>query len=289
MLAAGRSRIDAALADLRQARNIQLFVLFVETTGNRTVTDYADEVARRSSLGGNDALLVVAVGDRSDALWRGGQLRDALTDRELEAILSNRVEPLLAQGDFPGAVGACANGLAEAVAGTASGNGAAWRCRSGAGTVAAAPGVLVSAGGLWPGVGPRSAGASAPPPRRPRSQTEERAQEANELLIRADEAVRDAEEEMAFAEAQFGSAEVVPYREAVARASADLKVGVRPASAAGRRRARVARGAPTARRADTGARPRAQTALDEQRQRIEQLRDVERRAPEILAALPGSA
>jgi len=32
---------------------------------------------------------------------------------------------------------------------------------------------------------------------------------------------------------------------------------------------------------------RAQTALDEQRRRIEQLRDVERRAPEILSSLPG--
>src|SRR5215203_2836508 len=38
VLASGRSRIDASLAELRRARNVQLFVLFVETTGNRTVT-----------------------------------------------------------------------------------------------------------------------------------------------------------------------------------------------------------------------------------------------------------
>ena len=50
VLASGRSRIDASLAELRRTRNVQLFVLFVETTGNRTVTEYADDIARRSSL-----------------------------------------------------------------------------------------------------------------------------------------------------------------------------------------------------------------------------------------------
>ena len=94
----------AALTDLRQARNIQLFVLFVESTGNRTVTEYADEVARRSSLGGNDALLVVADHRSQRRALARRALRDALTDRELEAILSERVEPLLARGDFAGAV-----------------------------------------------------------------------------------------------------------------------------------------------------------------------------------------
>jgi len=282
-LAAGRSRIDAALSDLRARRNMQLFVLFVETTDNLTVTDYADEVARRSSLGGNDALLVVAVGDRSDALWRGSQLRESLTDRELEAILSNRVEPLLARGDFPGAVVAATNSLADAVV-TSS---------DAPGTTSPGPGlapivlvILVAVGGIWLWgffSKRRTERASADAAAR---QTEQRAHEANALLIRADEALRDAEQEIEFAEAQFGQTEVGPYREAVAHASTDLKAAFTlrqqldddvPESPEARRQLveQIVEYA-----------SRAQAALDQQRQRIEQLRDIERRAPEILAGLP---
>ena len=48
VLGMGRSQIEAALSGLRQTRNVQLFVLFVETTGTRTITEYADEVGRAS-------------------------------------------------------------------------------------------------------------------------------------------------------------------------------------------------------------------------------------------------
>src|SRR5262249_15457824 len=88
VLAGGRAQIDRALSDLLQGQNVQLWVLFVETTGDRTVTEFADEVARRNSLGGNDALLVVALTDRTSALWRGSSSLQRLTDRALEGILS---------------------------------------------------------------------------------------------------------------------------------------------------------------------------------------------------------
>jgi hypothetical protein len=289
VLASGRPRIEASLADLQRNRNVQLFVLFTETTGNQTVTAFADQVASRSSLGGNDALLVVALQDRSDALWRGGQLRDSLTDRELESIISNRVEPLLAQGDFPGAVVAGTEGLAAAVAGNASGNGTSGTGTSGTGGLGMTPILLLAGAGvgglwLWGRNSKRkgqqvSAEAAA-------QQTERRAAEANDLLIRADESLRNAEQEMAFAEAQFGPAEVVPYREAVARASTDLK----SAFALRQQLDDDVPESPEARAKlveqileQAG---RAQATLDEQQKRLDLLRDIERRAPEILAGLP---
>ena len=83
VLAGGRARIEIALRDLLETRNVQLFVLFVESTGDRSVTEFTNEVARRNSLGGNDALLLVALNDRTDAIWRGSQTLARLSDREL--------------------------------------------------------------------------------------------------------------------------------------------------------------------------------------------------------------
>src|SRR5207244_12755455 len=97
-----------------KSHDVQLWVLLVETTGGTTVTDYANQVARANSLGGNDALLVVALADRTDAFWRGSQSLQRLTDRELETVPSQGGEPRLAQGDFPGAVVAAAGGLGQA-------------------------------------------------------------------------------------------------------------------------------------------------------------------------------
>ena len=284
VLAADRARIEMALAELLQSHNVQLFVLFVESTGGRTVTRFADEVARGNSLGGNDALLVVALSDRTDALWRGSQSLSRLTDRELEDVLSRRVEPLLARGEYAEAVVACADGIASA-----AGEGSARPGRPAGGGLNLWPLLLVlllALGGIaiWRAISAR---------RRRRQtdeqharQTEELAREANALLIRADEALRDAQEEMGFAEAQFSEADVAPYREAMARASEELKTAFTVRQQLddavpedpGTRRRLVEEIVEHARR--------AQALLDEQAQRLEQLRDLERRAPEVLAALP---
>jgi hypothetical protein len=204
-LANGQAEIDAALADLRESRNIQLFVLFVDSTGSRSVTDYADEAARRSSLGGNDALLVVALTDRSDALWRGSLLEERLTDRELGEILSERVEPSLASGDFAGAVVAGARGIAEADGGSGLTGG------FGAGPLLALIGIAILViGGLWLWNRYATRRRQRQAAEAYAKQTEQIDQQANALLIAADEAVRDAQDEIRFAEHQFGEVEVVP-------------------------------------------------------------------------------
>jgi uncharacterized membrane protein YgcG len=286
VLANGRAQIEAALTELRESRNVQLFVLFVESTGNLSVTEYADEVARRSSLGGNDALLVVALEDRSDALWRGAALRDRLTDDELEKVLAEQVEPLLMRGDFAGAAVAAADGLGEAAVADAGASGLPGGLSP---VVVLVPLIgipVVGIGGvwLWQTVATR---------RRQRQaaeayarETEQLEQQANALLIATDEAVRDAEDEIRFAELQFDEAEVAPYREALASASKELQAAFAlrqqldddgPEPPDGRRKLveQIVEHA-----------KRAKTLLDEQRQRIEDLREVERRAPEILAGLP---
>ncbi|MCC6180122.1 MAG: TPM domain-containing protein [Chloroflexi bacterium] len=287
VLASGRPQIDAALANLRETRNIQLFVLFTDTTGALTVTDYANQVAARSSLGGNDVLLVVAVTDRSDALWRSAQMTDRLTDRELSDILSDHVEPALARGDFTGAVVAAATGIGQAVVTTTSPSGPLTGSDVPWSVPIVIAGVVVSFGlglWLWKAVSRRRREHQAAEERD--RQIERLDQEANALLIQADDALSESEQEIGFAEAQFGEAAVLPYREAVSRASEELTSAFTLRQQLDDAQPET----PEQRRDMVGQMlehaTRAKTALDEQRQRIEAWRDLERRAPEILAKLP---
>ena len=117
VLAGQTVRIEDAIEDLQARTRIQLWVLFVRTTGSLNVTDYALEVSDRNSLGANDALLVVALDDRTDAIWLSDGL-DEITDREVDDILADRVEPRLAASDFAGAVLAATSGLATAFGAT---------------------------------------------------------------------------------------------------------------------------------------------------------------------------
>src|SRR5688500_13347277 len=54
---AQRTEALDAIGALEDARNVQLWALFVGTTSGQSITDFADTVAAENSLGGNDALL----------------------------------------------------------------------------------------------------------------------------------------------------------------------------------------------------------------------------------------
>src|SRR3954452_16634799 len=108
--------IQTALDRLDAEHNIQLFVAFVDTTGVEDVSGFTKSTAEASSLGGNDALLLVATGDRSDALWVGDSLA-GVTDAEIDEILSSSVEPRLQDGDFAAAAVAGAQALGDAASG----------------------------------------------------------------------------------------------------------------------------------------------------------------------------
>ena len=109
------AQVAAALQRLRDEHGIQLFAAYVDTTGSATAPEFARSTAERNSLGGNDALLLVAIDDRSDALWVGPSL-DAVTDAEIDAILVDSVEPALVRGDFVAAVVDAGDALAAAAA-----------------------------------------------------------------------------------------------------------------------------------------------------------------------------
>ena len=112
--------------------------------------------------------------------------------------------------------------------------------------------------------------------------------EANRLLLATDDAVRDSEQELGFAEAQFGEAASAPFGTAIAAAKDDLRAAFEirqqldDATPEDR---------PTRRRmlGELIARCRvAQDRLDAEAKRFEELRAFEREAPAVLAGLPAA-
>jgi uncharacterized membrane protein YgcG len=299
-------------AELEQAiettldHGVQVFVLFVRSTDDLTAADYAAQTADRNSLGVDDALLLVAMDDRTDYIWVSDSLEE-ITDDELDAILAEALEPSLRDGKpvegaiaavealgqaadspaptdapvVPGPIGPTP-GPGETDGGAGGG--------VGLGTIVA---LLLLAGGAYAlyrwwqrrRVSPTAAisvAAEAPPV----LSGPELRRRANALLIATDERIRDARQEVDFAEAQYGTEAVIELRSAVAAAQAEL-------AASFTLRQRLDDGEPendAVREAMLGEiverTTQAQATLDAETARIRELRDLERDAPATLVDLP---
>lgn len=274
---------------------VSLWAVFVRTTDGTPAPDWAADVAALNGLGGNDAVLVVAIDDRRYGMWIGPVLEPEVTVEEQDLVLVDRVEPELGDSDWGGAVSAAAGGLVDALAQDASdgggvpGDGGADGDGGGGGFPWAALAILaaiVAAIWLWNAWrSRRSAGAEA----------EERdrrlgglARQANAMLIETDELIRYDAQELAFAEAQFGAAEAKAFSQALDAARAELQA----AFAVRQRLDDATPESPDDREAllneIVGRCTRAQEMLEAQTERFRQLRDLERRAPELLAAQPAA-
>jgi len=276
-----RQQAEAAINKLLATGEAQLFALIVDTTGDLTAPEYSDEVATANGLGGNDALVVLAVEDRNYAVWAADAL--AVTDSELDSI-GIAMETDLRAEDWGGAIAAATDTLGTVVGAAPAPQPPAPQPAPGGsgvlGTLLAL--ALVTAGGIllwqwWRG----RRGAQQVAEERDR-RTGRLARDANALLIETDELIRDNEQELGFVEAQFGAEAVEGFRKALETARAELQ-------AAFRIRQQLDDGQP-----DTlpdrekmlteivERSNRAQALLEEQTARFQQLRDLERRAPEVL-------
>ena len=286
--------IEQALDALEDSDNIQLFVAFVDSTGVEDVSSFTEGTAEASSLGGNDGLLLVAVEDRSDALWVGDAL-DEVTDDEIDAILGEHVEPNLADGDFAGAAVAGAEALGEASTGsilptvppageTAQPVDEGEAAPTGGGfNLTPILALLLLVGRRRPrGAGAaRQAATDEGGGRRPR----EAQPDANRALLAVDEALKDAANDVEFAAAQWGEDEVTAYRLAIANATGELRTAFEI-----RQRLDDAEPEPPPEQERMLQEIVARTSsaaklLDEQEQRFDQLRDLEEAAPAQLEAL----
>ena len=289
----GAGDVEAAIERTLEDHGVQAWVLFVDSTDGQPAPEYASETARINSLGADDALVLVALEDRTDAIWVAEGL-DEISDDEIDAIIADELEPRLRDGDFSAAAIAAVEGLgaandtAAAPAEPAPAEPAPSQDETGGGGALGLLLPLLFIGLIVGGVLLVIRAVQG------RGEAEERdrktgalAREANSLLISTDERIRDAGQEVDFVEAQYGPAEVDPLRQAVAQARDELKQSfeirqrlddAEPEDAATREQML---------REIVERLTRAHDVLDAQTERIRQLRDLERDAPETLAALPG--
>ncbi len=297
--------LQGALDDLLAAQDVQLFVAFITTSGDRTAPELAQETFGQNGLGGNDMLLLVAVDDRRYAWYENGAIPQ-LSSSSVDALLSTTLEPRFRAGDYAGGVTDFAQGLAQALGagpapaatpgptvalGTAAPSSPAPAQGSSSGAAGTVLGVLLAF--IVIAVGLTIAWAAWRRRRLIRLGEEERdrrtgqlARQANQLLITSDDAVRDLQQELGFAEAEFEATDVEPFRAALGQAKEELK-------AAFTVRQRLDDEIPE----DPATRElmlneilarcrRVDEIATQQRSGVAALRDIERRAPEILAALP---
>lgn len=277
--------IEDAIDKLQRETGTQLFVLYVDTTGSTSMESFANEVVALNNLGGSDALFAVAIQDRTYQLWIGDLATNDISQDEQDTLLAREVEPELRDGDFAGAAIAAASGMNAAISGEITGGG------GGGGTSWFGPaliGLIVVAvlgfAAYWLFSAWRKDRRSAEERDR---RTGELATRANTLLLASDDMLRDAEQELGFAEAEFSAEDVAPFRKALQDARDQVKMAFatrqqlddqRPETPAERERMLN----------DIIAKcESAQALVTEQTRRLDEARDLERRAPEVLRALPG--
>jgi len=289
------ARVLAALDDLFESARIQLLVVYVDNfTGS---TNWANDTAVLNSLGANDVLLAVAIEERNYEISIDPEF--PLTDAQVAAIEGNDIEPRLRDDDWAGAAIAAAQGFqAAAVGGSAPANpdGPATPLTP---TIDAGGGIpiLPILGGLaviGAGVfvysrlrrrsGATMSGATpagADPSGLSQKQLDQR---ASSLLVQLDDSIKTSEQELGFAVAQFGEAATAPFVTALAMAKERV-------SAAFELKQRLDDHEPDSeqeRRAWTTEIIQlcesADAELDSQADAFDGLRELERTAPEALAA-----
>ncbi len=291
VLESGRTQIQRALTDLQTSTGIRLFVVFVQSTDGNDASELANDAAQENDLGASEAVLLVALGDRRFGYWLGDNV--PLEPAEMESVFNREVGPRLADGDYTGGVVSGIGAIREtAAAGTVPGRGPAPvpvpRTDGGGGY-----GFLVILALIAIVIGGVMIYGKVREGRMRRQAAEERdrrtgqlAKEANSLLVAADDSLRDAEQELAFAEAEFTPADVEPFRQALQRGRAELRAAFsvrqqldddRPEDPETRQRMLQ----------EIVQRARAANSLlEEQRKRIDGLRELERTAPDALAKMP---
>ncbi|THV29131.1 TPM domain-containing protein [Glycomyces paridis] len=273
-------QIEDAIADLKADTGIGLFVAYIEDFGGYRPQEWADTTAVDSGLGTDDLLLVIATGERRYTWSVAAGF--PLTDSQLNEVASGRIAPELADEDWAGAaIGAAEGYKAAATGGSASGSSSAivWVL------VLLALAAVVILVVVWRRRRTAKAVGAPSAAKQRKLSTEELNTEANRLLVETDDAIRTSEQELGFAEAEFGADQTAAFAAALAAARAGLGDSFKlrqeldddvPETEPQRREMLAA---------VIDKLVKANKGLDDKAAGFERLRDLGRRAPEAAAAV----
>lgn len=298
------ARVQAALDAVESDTDYQLYVVYVDEFTPLDRLDWSDQTASLTGLGDRDLLLSVAVDQRSYVL--GPETVRGLSSSALDQIDLD-IESRLSADDWAGAAVAAAEGVREAAAnggGTASGSGSSG-ASGGAFSFLLVAGLAVIAVitlvawstsrrrarqsvGAGPHRGPQRVpgGPAGELAALPTAELDRRSASA---LVGIDDALRASEQELGFAQAQFGPDATREFERVLAQAKEQV-------TEAFRLRQTLDDDVPDAEPQvrETATRilhvvGQASAALDEQKEAFDRLRAVETRAGEALDAHERSA
>ncbi|WP_159793800.1 TPM domain-containing protein [Puerhibacterium puerhi] len=281
------AEVQAALDRLADETRFQLFVIYVDTFDGLDGESWAIATANNARLGVDDLLLAVAVEDSLYGLSVDANID--LSDADLDAIEAATEDALTAAGrapegeaDWGAAAIVAADTTRQVAGGGGSGAGGAGRTAAlvGAGVV-----VVGGVGGwLWWRRRRTAVGrpAAAPADELATLPTEELERRAAAALVEIDDALKTSEQELGFAQAEFGLEATQQFQQVLAQAKADVAqaFGVRqrlddaePETEPQRRQLLTE----ILRLCDGAA-----DALDAQTESFDQLRRLAQRAPQVL-------
>jgi uncharacterized membrane protein YgcG len=216
-------RVNQAAQALYGAKHIRLWVVYVDTFSGSTGQQWAENTWHKSNLEDYDAILAVAIQDRSYALLVP---KAAAGGIDVDALRRNAVEPKLHDADWAGAAVAAADGLRSPAS---SGSHVSWVALIALlAIIGAAVGVLI----WW----------SRRRQRRRRDAELAAAQHlditdpaalaalpldtledlSKSVLVEVDNAVRTSDNELALAVGEFGERDTAPFTAAVRNAKAAM-------------------------------------------------------------------
>ena len=264
--------ITDALDRLSADTDVQLFVVYVDSfDGVPSGQSWADATAERNGLGNNDVLMAVAVKDRNYQLSYPNNFE--LSETETQQIESELIEPRLSENDWAGAAIAAADGLREITA-----PGFPW------GWVLLGM-IVILALALFIRSRVRKNRVVAAQ----KLSQKELDQRAGILLVQLDDEIKTSEQELGFAVAQFGDEAAKPFVTALAaakekaRTAFELRQKLDDAfpESADERRTMTLKIVELAEAADA--------ELDAQADAFDELRALEKTAPEQLVAVRADA
>jgi len=212
--------IESALDDLFDRAQVSLFVVYVDSFEDPSDASlWTDTTAGLNNLGPDDVLLAIAVDDRQYVLND-----ELLFDDQYERV-STRIETELRDDDWAGAAIEAADAIGDELAGDAPAEPAPAEGEGGG--IPILP-LLAGAGvvgiGAW-GISRlvkrrRGVDPSAPVDKLDQKQLDQR---AGSLLVALDDALKSNEQELGFAQAQFGDKATKGFETALAEAEKQVK------------------------------------------------------------------
>ncbi|MFE7845970.1 TPM domain-containing protein [Microbacterium sp. NPDC057407] len=292
---AEESDAQARLEQLKADSGLDLWVVFVDDfTDPSSAEDWANQTAEDNGLGPSQYLLAVATEGRQ--YYLSADSAGPVSPEQVASIEQERIQPALRQNDWPGAVDAAADGLADASSGGSGGTGSGGAGATGGSgwftwllvVAVVVIGIVLLVMFLRRRRRPTAPGGPATPPVEQVS-VEELERQAASALVETDDALKTSAQELQFAQAQFGEAATVEFEQAIAQARANLDEAFTLKQQLDDATPDSSQDARAWNTRIIALCEQANTVLDEKAEAFDELRRLEQNAPQALATATAEA